>query len=218
MMDWFGGGKGSKASLPVERGPLSAGIGSALDLDFLSLEADTLGGDPSMALPRSGALIVAAYGEVRLDAATVLSRYYDDQHRMIQVLSASGRPDDAVQDISFYQPWDSVVPSGPGEWQRWTGRNGLLGQPRYDADGILFERFWGEGPDRAEPVEFVETVDDGETTRSIHQTCMLYFRPLGSAREMLLINIERDLDERQAGGSVEFLLGYGIGPADVRRV
>jgi hypothetical protein len=47
---------------------------------------------------------------------------------------------------------------------------------------------------------------------------MLYYRPLGSAREMLLINVERDLDQAQQGSSIEFLIGYGIGPADVRRV
>jgi hypothetical protein len=35
---------------------------------------------------------------------------------------------------------------------------------------------------------------------------------------MLLINIERDLEQQRAGGSVEFLLGYGLGAADVRRV
>ena len=218
MINWFGGGTSNDKPAPIERGPLSVGLGGALDIDFLSLEADALGGESSMALPRSGALIVAAYGQVRLDAATTLSRYYDDQHNMVQVISASGQPGDAVQDVTYYQPWDSVVPAGPGEWARWKGQNGLLGQPHYDADGILFQRFWGEGSDRAEPVQFVEKVDDGERVRTIHQTCMLYYRPLGSTREMLLINIERDLEQQRAGGSVEFLLGYGLGAADVRRV
>lgn len=217
MFDWFSKAKDERPT-PVERGPLAVGIGGALDLDFLSLEAEAIGGEPSHPLPKSGPLIVSAYGEARLDGATVLSRYYDDQHHVVQVLSASGQPGDAVQDLTYYNPWDSVVPAGPSEWERWRGRDGLLGQLHYDADGILFQRFWGEGTDRAEPVEFVEKVDDGETMRSIHQTCMLYFRPLGSTREMLLINIERDLDEARAGGSVEFLLGYGLGPADVRRV
>ncbi|HEY0033689.1 MAG TPA: DUF2491 family protein [Devosia sp.] len=220
MMGWFGKGKESSraTALPAERGPLGVAIGGALELDFLSLEAEAIGAQPSMPLPLSGPLIVSAYGEVRLDAATLLSRYYDDQHHMLQVLSASGQPGDQVQDVSFYRPWDSVVPSGPVEWERWRGRNGLLGQPSYDADGIMFQRFWGDGPDRTEPVEFVERVDDGDSQRTIHQTCMLYFRPLGTGREMLLINIERDLEQQRAGGSVEFLLGYGLGAADVRRV
>jgi hypothetical protein len=219
MLGWFGRKSDSKP-LPVERGPLSVGIGGALDIDFLSLEAGALGGDPAMALPLTGPFIVAAYGEVQLDAATVLSRYYDDEHRMVQTMSSSGKPGAGVDDISFYHPWDSVVPSGPLAWSRWTGPDGRVGQPEYDADGILFRRFWGEGDERAPLVEFVEKVDDGETTRSIHQTCMLYYRPLGQTREMLLINVERDLGrgQSQTGSSVEFLIGYGLTPADVRRV
>ncbi|KKB78011.1 hypothetical protein VW35_12915 [Devosia soli] len=219
MIGWFGR-KNETRLLPVERGPLAVGIGGALDLDLLSLEANALGGDPAMPLPVSGPFIVAAYGEAKLDAATVLSRYYDEEHRMIQTMSGGGKPGDAVEDISFYHPWDSVVPSGPNEWSRWTGPQGLIGLADYDADGILFRRFWGEGPDRAPLVEFVEQVDDGEAVRSIHQTCMLYYRPLGQSREMLLINVERDLGERerQTGSSVEFLIGYGLTPADVRRV
>jgi hypothetical protein len=216
---WFGR-KAEESPLPVERGPLSVAIGGALDVDFLSLEALALGGEPGMALPISGPFIVAAYGEAQLDAASVLSRYYDDEHRMIQVMSGSGRPGDSVDDISFYQPWDSVVPASQGEWARWTGPNGAIGEAEYDADGILFRRFWGEGEGRAPLVEFTEVVDDGASSRSIHQTCMLYYRPLGRTREMLLINVERDLGQAQsrAGSSVEFLLGYGLEPADVRRV
>ena len=63
-------------------------------------------------------------------------------------------------------------------------------------------------------------MDDGEALRSIHQTCMLYYRPLGHSREMLLINVERDLGQGQSqtGSSIEFLIGYGLTPADVRRV
>jgi len=216
---WFGRGREEKL-IPVERGPLAVGIGGAFDIDFLSLEADVLGGEPAMPLPRTGPFLVAAYGEVQLDATSVLSRYYDEEHRMIQVMSGSGEPGDAVEDISFYQPWDSVVPQGQQAWARWTGPDGLIGQPDYDADGIFFQRFWGEGLERAPLVEFVEKVDDGEVIRAIHQTCMLYYRPLGQSREMLLINVERDLGDRQSrtGSSVEFLIGYGLTPADVRRV
>lgn len=219
MRGWFGR-KQDEKPLPEERGPLGVAIGGALDVDFLSLEALALGGEPGMALPVTGPFIVSAYGEAQLDAASVLSRYYDDEHRMIQVLSGSGRPGDAVEDISVYQPWDSVVPASQVDWARWTGPQGAVGEAEYDADGILFRRFWGEGEGRAPLVEFTEKVDDGEATRSIHQTCMLYFRPLGQTREMLLINVERDLGQAQsrAGSSIEFLLGYGLEVADVRRV
>ncbi|MBO0905585.1 DUF2491 family protein [Jiella sonneratiae] len=214
------GGRDKAADLPAERGPLGVAIGGAIDIDTLALEADVAGAAPGMELPRGGTFIVVAYGEARLDGETVLSRYYDEDDRLLQALSATGKPGDAISDISIYASWDSVVPAGRAEWDRWAGRSGIIGQPTYDADGILFERYWGEGDGRADLVEFVEDVDDGEAVRSIHQTCMLYARPLGRAQEMLLINIERDIAERSSreGGSVEFMLGYGLSPADVRRV
>jgi hypothetical protein len=113
-----------------------------------------------------------------------------------------------------------VVPANEREWAQWRGPAGLVGQPRYDADGLVFERFWGEGAGRADLVEFVEDVEDTRGRRSIHQSCMLYARPLANAREMLLINIERDLgqDARRQGASVEFIIGYGLLPGDVRRL
>ncbi|MCB8838400.1 DUF2491 family protein [Aurantimonas sp. VKM B-3413] len=219
MISWpFGRNK--TPELPEERGPLAVPIGGALEIDTLALQADTTGASPGMELPEGGSFIVVAYGEARLDADTILSRYYDDDDRILQVISAGGRPGDPADDVSLYQSWDSVAPVGSAEWARWTGPSGMIGQPTYDADGILFQRYWGEGAGRAEPVQFVEEVDDGRSKRSIHQTCMLYSRPLGTTMEMLLLNVERDLADaaRREGGSVEFLLGYGLGPADVRRI
>ena len=89
-----------------------------------------------------------------------------------------------------------------------------------DADGILFARYWGEGAGRVDLVEFTEEVNDGDTVRSIHQRCMLYARPIGPVEEMLLINIERDIGENvgRQGGSVEFMIGYGLASGDVQRV
>jgi hypothetical protein len=96
----------------------------------------------------------------------------------------------------------------------------MIGAPQYDADGVLFTRFWGSGNDHADLVEFVETVEDGERTRQIHQRCMLYARAVGAGQEMLLLNIEADLDSaaQREGSSIEFLIGYGLGTADVQRV
>lgn len=216
----FGWGSGgNRAALPAEHGPLGVAIGGGIEIDTLSLQAMTVGGQPAMALPSGGMMLVAAYGEARLDAQTVLSRYYDADNTILQILSTSATPGDELLDVSIYQPWDSVVPAGAADWARWRGPSGLIGQPRYDADGIVFERFWGDGTGRADLVEFVEAVDDGEGRREIHQSCMLYARPLGQAREMLLINIERDLGTAASqGSSIEFILGYGLMAADIRRL
>nr|WP_152047464.1 DUF2491 family protein [Aureimonas psammosilenae] len=215
----WGSGAETEAATP-ERGPLGVSLGGGIEVDTLSLQAAMAGTEPAMPVPTGGMMIVAAYGEARLDASTVLSRYYDSDNTILQVMSASGAPGDELLDVSIYRPWDSVVPASANEWARWRGPNGLIGQPSYDADGILFHRFWGEGAARADLVEFVEDVDDGASRRAIHQSCMLYARPLGQGREMLLLNIERDIDARAAaqGSSIEFMIGYGLMPADIRRL
>lgn len=216
----FKGPADTGEGLPTERGPLALAVGHAVEIDTLGLQGDLVGGEPAMEPPAGGAFVVAAYGEAPLDADTVLHRYYDDDHRMLQVLAPPGGGEADIQDVSLYRPWDSVAPMGRAEWDRWTGPNGHLGAPEYDADGLVFGRYWGDGPGHVDPVEFTERVDDGERVREIHQRCMLYARPVGRVEEMLLLNVERDLAEhaRAQGGSVEFLIGYGLGPADVRKV
>ena len=208
-----------RPDLPPERGPLRVAIGGALDLDTLGLQAALSGGEPAMGAPPGGPFLVTAVGTAMLDAANQLTRYYDDDHRMLQVLAAPGE-DGGATDVSFYAPWDSVVPAGRSDWEAWTGAGGRIGAPVYDADGVAFDRYWGDGGGHAPLVEFVETVEDGVGSRRIHQRCMLYSRAVGAGEEMLLINLERDLDDRaqREGAAIEFLIGYGLGAADVRRV
>lgn len=219
IRSWFGGGR-KESQVPAERGPLRCAISGALEIDTLGLQASLAAGEPAMGAPTGSDFIVSAIGTAQLDGNSELTRYYDDDHRMIQVMAAPGGGEETITDVSLYAPWDSVVPAGPSEWARWTGSRGLIGAPEYDADGIVFARYWGSGPDHADLVEFVETVDDGQQTRQIHQRCMLYSRVVGAGEEMLLLNIERELAERaQAqGAAISFLIGYGLGAADIRRV
>lgn len=220
IRSWFGGGRSKDPQLPTERGPLRCAISGALDIDTLGLEATLAAGAPAMGPPAGGTFIVSAIGTARLDGNSELTRYYDDDHRMIQVMAAPGGGEDTIVDVSLYNLWDSVVPGGASEWARWTGPRGLIGAPSYDADGIVFTRYWGTGSDHADLVEFVETVDDGTSAREIHQRCMLYSRPVGAGEEMLLLNIEREIAQtaQSQGAAISFMIGYGLGAADIHRV
>lgn len=206
---------------PEERGPLQVGIGGALDLDMLTLQAALAGKDVSIDLPDLSTFVVAGIGQTMLDADMQLTRYYDDEDRMVQVMGAPDCGPEDIVDATLFVPWDSVVPASRADWVEWTGPGGLLGATSYDADGILFQRFWGDGDGHMDLVEFTEEVDADGMKRQIHQRCMLYARPLGSnTREMLLILTQRDLSGKAAEGgeSIEFMLGYGLNAADVKRV
>lgn len=218
----FGRGKKEeeKTPEPVERGPLAVAIGQAIEIDDLTLQASLAGRPCALEMPSINPFIVAGIGQTMLDADMQLTRYYDDEDRMIQVMGAPGCSIEEAVDVSFYMPWDSVVPAGRSDWDEWTGPNGMLGLPTYDADGIVYQRFWGDGDGRMALVEFVEEVEADGVTREIHQKSMLYARDLGGINEMLLILTQRDLKGHAAegGASIEFMIGYGINSADVKRV
>ena len=222
MIDRLFGRKKQASTLdePKERGPLKVTVGQAIEIDMLTLSAALAGKDAAMELPSCNPFIVAGIGQTMLDADMQLTRYYDDNDAMIQVMGSPGCSIEEAVDVSFYMPWDSVVPASRSDWEEWTGREGMLGLPSYDADGIVFQRFWGDGDGRMELVEFIEEVDADNTTRQIHQKSMLYARDLGGINEMLLILTQRDLEgpASDGGASIEFMIGYGINSADVKRV
>ena len=89
-------------ALPEERGPLGLIIGGALEIDTLRLQADMATGEPAMGAPEGGPFIVAAVGQAMLDADTMLTRYYDEDHRLLQVLAPPGAGMEAVNDVSLY--------------------------------------------------------------------------------------------------------------------
>lgn len=220
MFDKLFGKKDTKAALPREEGPLKAALGGALDLDTLSLQASLAGARPALDLPNLSPFIVAGFGQAMLDADTQLSRYYDDEDRMLQVVAGRGGSAEDIEDLTVFVPWDSVVPACRADWDAWTGSGGLIGAKEFDADGIVFTRFWGDGEGRMPLVQFVEDVETRSGTRRIQQASMLYARELGNVREMLLLLTQHDLEDRfgQDNASIEFMIGYGLNTADVRRV
>lgn len=205
----------------IDKGPLKTGIGGVIDLDTLSLRASLAGQDTAIKIPDMSRFVIAGVGQTMLDADMQLTRYYDDEDRMIQVMGSPGCDEEDIVDATFFIPWDSVVPANSQEWKKWTGYQGLLGAPTYDADGILYERFWGDGQGHMDPVEFTEEVEADGVTRQIHQKCMLYARDFHeTAREMLLILTQRDLEGKAAesGASIEFMIGYGLNVADMKSI
>jgi len=222
MMDKLFGRKAKEEepTPPEEKGPLRVAIGQAIELDELTLQASLSGRRPSMDVPRISPFIVCGIGQTMLDADMQLTRYYDDDDNMVQVMGAPGCEMEEASDVSFYMPWDSVCPASRADWEEWIGPNGCLGLPEYDADGTIFQRYWGEGGGRMALVEFVESVEADGMKREIHQKSMLYSRDLDGLNEMLLILTQRDLQGKAAegGASIEFMIGYGLNIADVKRV
>ena len=201
----------------TQAGPFGLSLGRAVGIDVDAYRL--IEGDLSDKVP-PGSLVVSGHGVVNLDASGILHRYYDDKDNVLQVVCVGGVDAASVREVMLLQPWDSVVPQTPGEWATWEGPGGRLGRRTYDADGVLFERHWGDPASEWVPlVEFVEdvTVDEGPPRR-VHQKTMAYKRPLpNGVVENLVIIVERDLASGDRG-SISFMLGYGVAPADVQPV
>lgn len=207
-------GRSTEADLPA--GPFGLSLGRAVALDTMRLRLE----EPRLAkgVP-TATLVVTGYGLATLDGGGAIHRFYDDDGAMLQILCLDGISDDCVREVTLYHPWDEVVPTDAREWAAWDGPEGRIGRSLFEADGFRFERVWGDpATPWVAPAEFVETIRfQDETRREIHHKMMPYRRQVGTATEALILAVERDLGSRDPG-SVTFMIGYGMGRADVTTI
>lgn len=189
---------------------LRLGLSAQVDLSVVKLDRE------SASMPISSeSFVITGHGTI--DGGLV-HRFYDDDHRMLQVVCKDGNPA-IVQEVALYQAWDEVVPVTAAEWDGWEGTDGKMRRATYDADGTVFERVWGEPSTRIAPlVEFTEEVTTEDGTKRLFQKTMSYRRrlPNGVTENLLVISV-RDLDSNDRG-SISFMVGNTLTVADVRPV
>ncbi len=207
------GGSGEPAAPEYPTGPFGLSIGRAIAADTMRLRLEE--GRLAMKLPPE-TLVVTGHGVATLDASGLIHRYYSDDHAMLQTLCVGGISDDCIREITLYHLWDEFVPGSPAEWAAWDGQGGRIGAATFEAEGLRFERVWGEASTAwVAPAEFTEEVIDNEGGRkTIHQKIMPYRREIGPLVETLLIAVERDIASSDRG-SITFMVGYGLARADV---
>jgi Protein of unknown function (DUF2491) len=194
-------------------GPFGLRIGRAVSMDMMRLRLE----EKKLALPLpSETLVISGHGVIDLGSGSLMHRFYDDHHTMLQVLCDGGVADSCIREIMLFRPWDAVSPTSDAEWRIWDGPNGKIGAATFSADGHSFDRVWGDASTHwVQPTEFVEDIrlDDG-SFRQIHQKVMPYRREAGVLVENLILAVERDLPSNDRG-TVTFMIGYGLSPADV---
>jgi len=209
------GGAETPAGPRAPVGPFGLTLGRAVSLDVMGLKVAQ-----GLALPPpSETLVVTGYGIASLDGGTAVHRFYDDEHTMLQVMCENGVGPESVREVMLLRPWDTVSPASEAEWRVWDAPGGRIGAARFEAEGLVFERVWGDpSTPWIEPAEFTEEVAVDEGPRSlIHQKVVPYRREVSGVTENLIIAVERDLSSNDRG-SVTFMIGYGLSPADVTPV
>ena len=228
LKDLFTAGKAAMTAAPPESdvrtppGPLGLSLGRAVTFDTVGhrlAEKDLGSGAPV------DRILITGHGTVDLGNGDVMHRYYDDQSNILQIVCNGGV--DNVVEAMLLKPWDSVVPATAAEWRTWEAPGGKIGGRTYDAEGILFERVWGESNTAwIPPVEFTEsiTTDEG-VTRQIYQRTMSYRRMAGDIPETLILIIEQNVTGASftqptaaTDRSISFMLGYNLSTSDIRPV
>jgi len=129
---------------------------------------------------------------------------------------------DKVVETRLYKPYAEVIPASTDEWNFWLGQqNGYIGAPvvqSKEEDGLLpYQRVWGQGDQRIDPIITTEQILDAAGVRSsLRHSLMLYARALTavsnqSSAEYLLVSVV----ETPSGASVNFWLGMDIAEADL---
>lgn len=221
VFGWLKGKKKDEAAtaepVPVT-GPLGLRIGRSVDLDFIEFSA--LSSKLSKPIEDDITLVVTGHGKVELEPGVFLHRFYDDEHRFLQIIAEGTGETARVTDATFFRHWDSVTPS-PASLNSWVGKNGLIGAKTYDADGTAFDRAWQpEESGWVPPVEFTEEVNDDDGKKTfVRQAIMLYDRMISeNLAETLIISREEVIGGSRDGASVEFYLGILVDPPSIRPI
>ena len=200
----------------VQTGPLGLVIGGSWHVDFLRLRSHQ---DALQFEAWDGHSVIVAHGIVDLGDGMVLHRFYDDDDHLLQVLAAKDR-EDQIEEITLFQPFDSVQPNSATAWQEWTAPHGWMRAREYELDdGTVYQRTWfADDPGTVELVQFSENVYRDRTRSQydvIGQACMLFSRDVpdaGSILEHLLVIEERT----DAGRTVELLVGVDVAEPDLK--
>lgn len=189
-------------------------IGGTVDLDLLAarMHADEMNFEAA-----EDTRIIVAQGLLDLEDGAHVARYYFRDDTMLQLLLQDGLTEHHLQEITYFQPWDSRYPANRADWQRWFAANGPIGHPEYVIDGVHYERLWFQDDGWSEPVSFHERVYSDRTGLNyddIQQHAMLYGRNVGTGDmgEYLLVAAE-DADDGEP--TIELMVGIDIAPGQM---
>ena len=190
-------------------------IGATVDLDLLAarMHAEEMNFEAV-----EDTRIIVAQGLLDLEEGAHVARYYFRDDTMLQLLLQGGLAEQNIQEVTYFQPWDSRYPANRQDWEQWFGRGGPIGNPTYVIDDVSYDRIWFQDDGWSQPVSFHERVYSDKTGLSyddIQQHAMLYGRDVGDSDtgEYLLVAAEEPV-----GGepTIELMVGIDIGPSQMQ--
>lgn len=187
-------------------------LGGAFELDPLKLKLM----EPKLVVQGvAPTQLIQAVGEVKLDEASWLLRFYTDDEAFLQVLLTGGRSENNLSDVKLWHFYDTQSVGSEADWK--TLLENRISQPSIELEGHTYHRVWnGVGPS-SPPVAMTETTHaepaDKETT---DQFSMLYQREIGDDMFEYVI---QTAEEKVVGERLDRCLvvstGFDLNPADL---
>lgn len=151
-------------------GPSVAGLcnGGAFIIDNLELK---LLADKLVFETPDNDQIISSVGQVQLDHNSFMYRFYVDDQTFLQIITEDGNAESDIQDIKFYQTYDSFGVCDEDEWIDALENNIVREEFGYDDE--IYTPVWQV----SDPVQMIETLflaNGNQVTRENY--CMLYER------------------------------------------
>lgn len=187
-------------------------LGGAFELDPLKLKLM----EPKLVVQGvAPTQLIQAVGEVKLDEASWLLRFYTDDEAFLQVLLTGGRTENHLSDVKLWHFYDTQSVGSEADWQ--TLLKNRVSQATIELEGHTYDRVWNGVGASSPPIAMTETTYSSATDReTTDQFSMLYQREIGDDMFEYVLQVaeEKHIDDRLDRCFV-VSTGFDINPADM---
>lgn len=212
MLSKLFGKKTPEAPEPTTPEIIGLRLGGAFELDTLKLKLM----EPKLVVQGvAPTQLIQAVGEVKLDEASWLLRFYTDDEAFLQVLLTGGRTENHLSDVKLWHFYDTQSVGSEADWQALIKTR--VSQESIELEGNTYHRVWSGAGEASPPVAMTETTYSapGES-EATDQFAMLYQRELGDDMfEYVLQVAEEKLVDGRLDRCLVISTGFDLNPADL---
>lgn len=212
MFDKLFGKKKPEVSTPQAPEIIGLRLGGAFELEPLKLKLM----EPNLVVQGiAPTQLIQAVGEVKLDEASWLLRFYTDDDAFLQALLTGGRTENHLSDVKLWHFYDTQSIGSDADWQMLLEQR--ISQQSINLEGQTYTRVWQGAGEASPPVAMSETTyTDSGATESTDQFAMLYQRELGDELyEYVLQAAEEKLIDGRLDRCLVVSTGFDLNPADL---
>lgn len=212
MFDKLFGKKAPAASAPQAPEIIGLRLGGAFELEPLKLKLM----EPHLVVQGvAPTQLIQAVGEVKLDEASWLLRFYTDDDGFLQALLTGGRTENHLSDVKLWHFYDTQSVGSDADWQQLLDHR--ISQESIELEGNTYLRVWQAAGEAAPPVAMTETTHtDSGATETTDQFAMLYQRELGDELYEYVLQVgEEKLVDGRLDRCLVVSTGFDLNPADL---